>query len=421
MSVPPAPAPIDPDETLGLVARILDTHHALLRQELPRLGEALRGRDRALVGPFVELRALLEAHLWKEEVILFPAIQALARGEAGGGCGVEAPIRQMSFEHEKIRELEEVLRGAASLAGAEAGALVALLDDLAVHARTEDEALFPAALSLAASGVEVTPSEAPAEPPSTPRTMTLPPPIAVPDSPFSLRHLGWSGLELRHGGLRLSVDPPEPVEGPIALSWSEQERVRGARASRGPFAAAQPILSWLALHGMPLEEGRAVPFGGWMVSVKAYRPIPYATAPEAARKVLSGLRSPAVAAGRLAFTLRRPSALPLALRLDVHGRRAVLLGQALHRFLTPEEHRALVTWAGRADLVVAGTDYDDEAATGSLLAAFDAGERVIADLTGQVRRALHLPVRTLDHALAAAPTGTHGLSAGSGVGGPSAG
>ncbi len=407
-----APLP-DPAETLALKETILSTHHALLKRELPRLSLALVGKSPALVGTFGELRTILEAHLWKEEVVLFPAIEALARGEGGGGCGVEAPIRQMGFEHEQIRALEARLRRLSTEAGVEEQSLVELLGDLAIHATTEDERLFPAALALAATPGPPAASPDP-EPPveAPPPTRVTRSPEARAPGPFRLRHLGWSGLELHHGGLRLSIDPPDPAEGPILLSSTEQERVRGAAGSKGPFAAAPEVLRWLGLRGMPLSPGGASPFGGWSIAVRPYRPIPYATAHEAARKTLSALRSPLQAAGRLAFTLRRPESAPLAVRIDTGGHRVVLLGQALHRFLSPEEHLALVDWAGPADLIVAGTDYEDEAATGSLLAAFDAQERVIADLTGQLRRALGLPVRPLDRALAAAPRGTGRLEAG---------
>jgi regulator of cell morphogenesis and NO signaling len=91
---------------------------------------------------------LLEAHLMKEEQILFPMIRSLAAGQGSGGCGVASPVRQMHDEHEQIRALEAELRGKVALAGPEAEALAALLADLHLHAAKEDDVLFPAAVGL---------------------------------------------------------------------------------------------------------------------------------------------------------------------------------------------------------------------------------------------------------------------------------
>jgi hypothetical protein len=96
-------------------------------------------------------------------------------------------------------------------------------------------------------------------------------------------------------------------------------------------------------------------------------------------------------------------------------RRVALLSQALHRFVRPADLAALVAWAGTVGLVVAGTDYDDEAAAGAMIGAFDARVRVLADLTGAIRRALGLPVRPLSVALAAAPPGTLLLEVGGAI------
>ena len=90
----------------------------------------------------------------------------------------------------------------------------------------------------------------------------------------------------------------------------------------------------------------------------------------------------------------------------------MLLGQALHRFLAPSERDALVSWAAAADVLIAGTDYDDEQATGTLLHAFDARICVVADLTGAIRRKLGLPVRPLRVAAAASPPGTRKIGPG---------
>lgn len=223
------------------------------------------------------------------------------------------------------------------------------------------------------------------------------------------RHLGYSGLRLTTGGAQIAVDPPMPVALPTVVTWTERERICGAAGSRGPLAAPAPILSWLDRKGVALSEDNAVSLGGFVVRAKAYRPIPYATPPEAIRKTISALRNPFMAANRLCFAVRRPACAPFALTLDRGDRRVLLLGQALHRFLPPSELQGLVRWAGEADVVVAGTDYDDEVATGTMIAAFSARVRILADLTGAIRRKLGLPVRPLKVAADAAPRGTRRL------------
>jgi len=137
----------------ALAQHILDTHHVLLKKELPRIDAALRLQNAppSVLQPWSELRVLLESHLMKEEVILFPNILALARGENVVGCGFSGPIAQMNHEHNIIAQLEADLRAALPDAGDEADAIEAMLDDLAVHARREDEELFPAVLAVSGS------------------------------------------------------------------------------------------------------------------------------------------------------------------------------------------------------------------------------------------------------------------------------
>jgi Cu2+-exporting ATPase len=138
-----------PAETAALARDIVATHHAFLQRELPRLGGLLGDASPRLRAPFAHLRRTMDEHMAKEEGILFPMILALAEGRDVGGCGVVGPIAQMGAEHDEIRTLEDALRSASRDAGALEPALLAMLDDLAVHAAKEDELLFPAALALA--------------------------------------------------------------------------------------------------------------------------------------------------------------------------------------------------------------------------------------------------------------------------------
>lgn len=226
-----------------------------------------------------------------------------------------------------------------------------------------------------------------------------------------LTHLGWSGLGLRVGEGRLDLDPPQTLPYPAVLTWTEKERVQGVRGGGGPIAADARVLAWLGRSGTALTPGHRVELEGFSLEVRPYPPIPYATPREALRKTLSAFRSPLQAFDRLSFTLGRPDVPPLAVRVERGGVRVVFLGQSLHRFLDPAELRALVAWAGPVELAVAGTDFDDEAATGRQLAAFDAAAWVVADTVGSVRRLLHLPPPDLTAALATAPAGTHRLDA----------
>lgn len=221
-----------------------------------------------------------------------------------------------------------------------------------------------------------------------------------------LRHLDYAGLRLTYSGATIAIDPPMAIDVPAIVTWTEQERVAGAARSSSALAAPPSILAWLGRSGVALAEGSPSQLGGFVVRSRAYEPIPYATPAEAVRKTVCALRKPWLAANRLCFASQRPPCAPLLLTLDRGGYRIAILGQALHRFVTPESLAALVAWVGYADIVVAGTDYDDEVATGKMLAAFPARVRVVADLTGAIRRKLGLPVRPLKLAGDAAPPGT---------------
>lgn len=144
-------------ETAALANTILETHHAFLHRELPRLAAALRDAKPQVRVPFGHLCRTMESHMMKEEQILFPAIIALAESGEMSGCGVSGPIAQMCAEHDEIRTLETALRAASRAAGPLENDLLCLLDDLAEHARKEDEELFPAALALAGVAVDAGP------------------------------------------------------------------------------------------------------------------------------------------------------------------------------------------------------------------------------------------------------------------------
>jgi hypothetical protein len=221
-----------------------------------------------------------------------------------------------------------------------------------------------------------------------------------------IAHIGASGLALSHAGARLLIDPQSAPDGPTVLTWTETERVAGVRA-RAPseLAAAQTVLDWLSRPGTALGA-EPVRFAGWTIVALPFAPIPYATPREAVRKALSAVRSPLRALERLRHLARRPHTPPLVLSLTREGRTIALLGQALHRYTSRRDLDRLVQRFHGADVLIAGTDYDDEKATGRHCGAFNAKTVVIADLTGPVRRMLQLPTRPLTTMLRSAPKGT---------------
>ncbi|MDP2316423.1 MAG: hemerythrin domain-containing protein [Pseudomonadota bacterium] len=128
-------------EVAALITDILDTHHRHLYEHMPRLDEAFRDAPEALARPWAGLVAVLEDHLAREEEVLFPAM--LAQAEGGPAGDLQPVIAAMLAEHDVIRGFERALRGVSSLAGPHEAELLALLDDLAVHAEREDTQLFP--------------------------------------------------------------------------------------------------------------------------------------------------------------------------------------------------------------------------------------------------------------------------------------
>ncbi len=157
-----------------LVDHLEATHHAYLREALPRAAvladkvasvHAERHPELAVVSGLVaELRAELEPHLMKEERILFPMIRELgaATQTPQFHCGSLAnPIRVMAFEHDTAGDLLARLRAATSgYAVPDDGCasyqalyvtLAELEADTHLHVHKENNVLFPAVLDAEAS------------------------------------------------------------------------------------------------------------------------------------------------------------------------------------------------------------------------------------------------------------------------------
>lgn len=226
-------------------------------------------------------------------------------------------------------------------------------------------------------------------------------------TPLKITHLGDCGLQLEAGGSVLAIDPPHPVDAPTVLTWSETERIAGAREAQPPVLAADSILlAALGRHGTALPDGAEVQLAGIRVRPRAFTPIPWATPTEFVRKTWAALRNPTLARERMARTWRRPDDPVYALRIGIGGWTVAYLHQALHRFQKPQALEQILRLAKDADVVLAGTDYDDECATAAALGRLDAPWLVLVDLVGPVRRKLGLPTRPIAYTRDLAPPRT---------------
>lgn len=159
------PALLPPAE---LVEHIVATHHAYLRNELPRLHAMAErvahvhgGHTPSLVEVFQVFAAMeneLTSHITKEEQILFPAIIAMTQG-GKNILPLNGPIGNMLGEHEDagaaLSRLRDLTNGflpppeACNTYRALFAGLLELEEDLHRHIHLENSVLFPAAKSLA--------------------------------------------------------------------------------------------------------------------------------------------------------------------------------------------------------------------------------------------------------------------------------
>ncbi|WP_372846007.1 iron-sulfur cluster repair di-iron protein [Pontiella sp.] len=157
-----------------LVDHIVGTHHAFMKEQLPRLDGLLQKVQKAhssmhsdmlgkLRRAYDAIRSELEAHLMKEEQILFPLIKETEAFVVGGGqkpvshCGsVANPIRQMEIEHDNAGNELAVMRkltdgyqlpiDACQTFAALYEGLAAMEADLHEHIHLENNILFPKAV-----------------------------------------------------------------------------------------------------------------------------------------------------------------------------------------------------------------------------------------------------------------------------------
>lgn len=158
-----------------LVRHIVGVHHGYLRRELPAIQARLEKVYRVYnerYGPtltglpevFGALKDELEAHMMKEEMILFPAVEAMESGKqtCASPCGsVRNPIRVMELEHDDAGKALAQIRGitrdfevpdyACVTYRALMSGLAELERDLHMHIHLENNILFPGAQKLEAS------------------------------------------------------------------------------------------------------------------------------------------------------------------------------------------------------------------------------------------------------------------------------
>jgi regulator of cell morphogenesis and NO signaling len=161
----------------ALTSYIVATHHAYVRRALPlllvhsqQIASLHRERHQALtrVAQLVEdVAAEMTSHMAKEELILFPYIDELARAVATGGTvpfapfrTVDNPIRMMEAEHESagnaMQEIRQLTDGYRVPEDACATYTVCLQEleaferDLHAHVHLENNILFPKASAVEA-------------------------------------------------------------------------------------------------------------------------------------------------------------------------------------------------------------------------------------------------------------------------------
>ena len=165
-----------------LADHIVNTHHAYLRKELPRLARVLDQvasayghRDTRLFHASATFSAMAQelwSHMMKEEMCLFPMIRQLEASDRPPAFHVGSiadPIRQMELEHdgadsalERLRELTDGFsppRWACDTYREMLDALSDLERDMHLHIHKENNVLFPRALEME-SQERVSPSEA---------------------------------------------------------------------------------------------------------------------------------------------------------------------------------------------------------------------------------------------------------------------
>ena len=157
-----------PAENSALAHDIVDTHHAYMWQEMPRLAELVdkvhrvHGENHPELAKLKELYTYavseLDPHMTKEERIVFPAISKMEKGSPAGIESFAAPIQELRDEHDEVgrvlKEMRDITNDYAVPEDA-CGSYRMMLDgletmerDLHSHIHKENNVLFPRVLEL---------------------------------------------------------------------------------------------------------------------------------------------------------------------------------------------------------------------------------------------------------------------------------
>ncbi|NNM88163.1 MAG: iron-sulfur cluster repair di-iron protein [Phycisphaerae bacterium] len=148
-----------------LADHIESTHHAYLKDELPRLARLIHQTYTVhglhyrwladLKATYERFAAEMDAHMFKEEHILFPRIREIDAGNKG--AAVSQPVAIMEQEHERAGACLEHLRRLSSgyaVPEEACNTLRAMLDGLReleanthIHVHKENSILFPKAVA----------------------------------------------------------------------------------------------------------------------------------------------------------------------------------------------------------------------------------------------------------------------------------
>lgn len=153
-----------------LADHIEHTHHAYLKDELPRLVEMSErvaykhghrdSRLAEIAATVVSLAQEMFSHMHKEEQVLFPLVRQIEAGGRGGfAASIAEPIRCMEAEHEdagraiaRLRDLTDGFTPDAEACNTHRALLHGLARfeaDLHRHVHKENNVMFPRALALA--------------------------------------------------------------------------------------------------------------------------------------------------------------------------------------------------------------------------------------------------------------------------------
>ncbi len=169
--VAPAQAIIGEHANSAYAHDIVDSHHAYMWEEMPRL-QALVNKvltahgalhpELALVHEtYTQAIAALDPHMTQEERIVFPAISRMEKSQASAmGTSLAEPIQQLRDEHEVVGSLFKQIRtltdgyavpeGACNSYRAMLTGLEEMELDLHEHIHKENNVLFPRVLQLEA-------------------------------------------------------------------------------------------------------------------------------------------------------------------------------------------------------------------------------------------------------------------------------